>query len=130
MHAAVAWTLLGFAVAAPVPPEPLPDPLGWGFLGIRVEAGTLRIAGVEPGTPAEKAGLRPDDEFVRVGDLTPLSFDEVAEHISGFRPGSSMKVVVNRNGESQSVVVRLGVRPAELPPPPTRTRVIPVLPEP
>lgn len=126
--------VLGVLVAvsvglAPVPPEPTPDPLAWGYLGVRVDAGSLRLSGVEPGTPAAKAGLQSGDEIVRIGDLAPTTFQEVAEHISSFRPGSLLRVVVRRDGEERSYVVRLGVRPGELGIPPVRGRVVP-LPDP
>lgn len=107
---------------APVPAEPPPDPLAWGYLGIRVEQGTLEVRGVEPNTPAERAGLQPGDELVKVGTLEPRSFDEVAEHISTFRPGSKLRVEVRRGDDMKVFTVRLGVRPADLPPPPIRTR--------
>ncbi len=108
---------------SPVPPDaPPPDPLAWGYLGVRVEGGTLRLSGVEPQTPAAKAGLQPGDEIVRIGNLTPTTFEQVAEHICSFRPGSMLRVVVRRDGEEKTYVVRLGVRPGELGPPPNRTR--------
>ena len=113
-------------VLAPVPAEPLPDPLAWGYLGIRVEQGTLEVRGVEAGTPAERAGLRPGDELVQIGKLVPRTFEEVAEHISTFRPGSRLKVKVRRDGSIKEFSVRLGVRPADLPPPPNKNR--PMLP--
>jgi|YNPBryunderm2012_1023409.scaffolds.fasta_scaffold62286_2 S1-C subfamily serine protease len=118
--------ILTATVLAPVPAEPLPDPLAWGYLGIRVEQGTLEVRGVEAGTPAERAGLRPGDEIVQIGELIPQTFEEVAEHISSFRPGSRLKVKVRRDGTMMTFIVRLGVRPADLPPPPIKNR--PMLP--
>lgn len=102
------------AVAAPVPDERPPDPLAWGYLGVRVETGTLRIASVEPGTPAAKAGLAANDEFVKVGTLRPKEFEEVAKHISSFRPGSLLTVTFRRGARTKDVTVRLGARPADL----------------
>jgi serine protease Do len=110
----------------PVPAEPPPDPLAWGYLGIRVEQGTLEIRGVEPDTPAEKAGLLAGDEIVKIGNLEPRTFDEVAEHIGTFRPGSRLRVEVRRGETTKTFTVRLGVRPADLPPPPIRNRDLPV----
>ena len=118
MNGAIGWGLVAFAVGlAPVPAGPPPDPLALGYLGVRVEPGTLRIVGIEAGTPAARAGLQPNDEFVRVGDLRPQTFDEVAEHISTFRPGTVLRVEVRRGADVRDFTVRLGVRPAELPSP-------------
>ena len=118
--------IMAFSLGAPVPKLPPPDPLAWGYLGVKVPQGTMTLSSVEPDGPAIKAGLLADDEIVALGTLTkPKSFDEVAEHIASFRPGSQMKVTVRRNNEEKSFVVTLGVRPVELGPPPNRSRVAP-----
>lgn len=119
--------LLASTLAAPVPKTvaPEPDPLGWGYLGVRVLRGELVLESVEDGTPAAKAGLQAKDELVAVGTLTKLkSFEEVAEHISSFRPGSTMVVKVKRGEKLITVTVKLGVRPAELGPPPNSRRKV------
>ena len=107
---------------APVPPDPVPDPLAWGYLGIRVLQGSLEVSSVEPDTPAERAGLQSGDRLVKVGTLEPQSFEQVAEHISTFRPGSKLRVEVRRGDAVKVFEVRLGVRPSNLPPPPNGTR--------
>ena len=86
---------------------PAPDPLARGYLGVMVEQGALRISTVMPNTPAEKAGLRAGDDFVKVGDLKPQNFEEVRQHISAFRPGTELTIVVRRGEETKTVTVRL-----------------------
>lgn len=116
--------IFGPLLAAPVPKPADPDPLSWGYLGVRVMQGQLRLTAVEPNTPAARAGLLAEDELVSVGTLTKLkSFDDVAEHISNFRPGSLMKVQVKRGNDLKIFEVRLGVRPIELGPPPNKRRI-------
>ena len=66
--------LLLLLTLAPVPTGPAPDPLARGYLGVMVEQGVLRISTVMPNTPADKAGLRAGDDFVKVGDLKPQNF--------------------------------------------------------
>lgn len=131
MSGLLAGAILAASIGlTPVPAEPLPDPLAWGYLGVRVDNGTLMIQGVEPNTPAAKIGLQPGDQIARIGDLTPATFTEVAEHISTYRPGSRLKIVIRReNGVEKEFVVRLGVRPAEIGPPPFRGRVVPFDPD-
>ncbi|OWK45237.1 PDZ domain-containing protein [Fimbriiglobus ruber] len=109
---------------APVPAEPPPDPLGWGYLGVRVDAGSLTIASVDPSTPAARAGIQAGDEFIKVGELKPKLFEEVSEHICTFRPGSVLRVEVRRSstGETKVFTVRLGVRPPEAGAPSSRSR--------
>ncbi len=101
--------LLTLAVAAA---EVAPDPLGKGFLGVTVSAGSLTVSGVSPGTPADLAGFLPGDEFVRVGDLAPTDFTQVTAHLKAFRPGSRLTFVVKRGGTELTLTARLAARPA------------------
>jgi S1-C subfamily serine protease len=101
-------------VGAPIPPEPQPDPLAPGYMGIRIQSGTLTIESVEPGMPASKAGIQPHDVIVRVGTLEPRLFEEVVDHICSFRPGAIVEIEVKRGGEKKLLKVKLGVRPPEL----------------
>jgi S1-C subfamily serine protease len=103
------------ALAAPVPKmaEPPPDPLGHGYMGVRVQSeGTLQISSVEPNTPASAAGLRAGDIFVRVGPLTPQTFDEVREMIGSLRPGTRIDVVYLREKRELTTAIVLADRPA------------------
>jgi S1-C subfamily serine protease len=101
-----------------VPVEPPPDPLAWGYLGVTVDPpGTLRVGTVQPNSPAARAGLQPGDDIVQVGTRKPRTFDEVAEHIATFRPGTVLRVVVRRGEETKTFTVRLAVRPPDLRPP-------------
>ena len=113
-------------IGAPVPPEPTPDPLGRGYMGIFVQTGTLTIQDVERGHPAQKAGIRKDDIIVRVGSLQPDNFKQVIAHVCSFRPGAIVEIEVQRGNERKTFKVKLGLRPPELdqnitppdPPPP------------
>ena len=99
---------------APVPPEPAPDPLGRGYMGIQVQTGGLMVDRVEPNTPAAKAGLRSGDLLVRVGTLEPREFQQVVAHVTSFRPGAVIEIEVKRGGELKSVKLKLAARPPEL----------------
>jgi C-terminal processing protease CtpA/Prc len=101
-------------VGAPVPPEQSPDPLGRGYMGIRVQSSSLIIESVEHGLPAEKAGLKPQDVIVRVGTLEPQVFKQVVDHICSFRPGALVEIEVQRGSERKVFKIKLGQRPAEL----------------
>ncbi len=101
-------------IGAPVPPEPTPDPLGRGYMGIFVQTGTLTIESVEHGHPAEKAGIRAHDVIVRVGSLQPQEFRQVVAHICSYRPGAIVEIEVQRGDERKVFKVKLAQRPAEL----------------
>jgi S1-C subfamily serine protease len=115
--------LAGTIPASPVPAEPLPDPLGWGYLGVRTSIDDeLKFGTVDPGTAAARGGLLPGDQVLRIGNLRPRTFSEMANYISSFRPGTELKIEVRRGFETKEVTVRLGVRPLEAGPPPIRDR--------
>jgi len=111
---------------APMPREPMPDPLARGYLGIVVEQGTLMIKDVEPGTPAAKVGLRSGDVITRVGQLQPDAFDQVVNQICTYRPGTLLEVEVRRGSESHVLMVRLAARPERLGLPPGVTDQMPI----
>jgi S1-C subfamily serine protease len=101
-------------VSAPIPKPPPPDPLGMGFIGFFPQNPTsLIIDRISPNSPAERAGLRPGDEFIRVGTLEPRVFDQLRTYVSGFRPGTVIKLVIKRRGEIKSITLTLGTRPAD-----------------
>jgi S1-C subfamily serine protease len=114
MSELLAAFLTAVAVLAPVPADPKPDPLAWGYLGVQfANPGSLQIGLVQPGTGAAKAGIQPGDDLVSVGSLKARNYEEVVEHIGGFRPGTQLQVVVRRNGQTKEFTVKLGVRPAD-----------------
>jgi S1-C subfamily serine protease len=106
-------------IHAPVPPEPAPDPMARGYMGITVQTGGLAIESVEPNQPADKAGLRPGDILVRVGTLEPQTFDQVIAHVCSFRPGAIVEIEVKRGNQRKTVKVKLACRPERLDPPGT-----------
>jgi S1-C subfamily serine protease len=124
MSELLAAILMAVAVLAPVPADPRPDPLAWGYLGVRFAAqGSVQIGNVEPGTPAAKAGIQPGDDLVKIGNLRARQYEQVVEYISSLRPGTVVKVEVMRNGEKKEFTVKLGVRPAEAGTPPRQDRL-------
>jgi S1-C subfamily serine protease len=109
---------------APVPPEPAPDPMARGYMGITVQSGALAIESVQPGMPAAKAGLQGGDVLLRVGTLEPREFDQVVSHICSFRPGAVVEVEVQRGDQRRTFKVKLACRPADLDPPTRQPRPI------
>ncbi|MFO0850055.1 MAG: PDZ domain-containing protein [Gemmataceae bacterium] len=111
------WVVVGLA---PVPADPPPDPLGWGYLGIRLEENRplngdgfrLRLTEVVPNAPAARAGLQLGDEVVRISGHRPASQLDAIRTIANYRPGSVIRMEIRRAGGPQVVFVRLGVRPA------------------
>lgn len=101
-------------MAAPVPRDPIPDPLGRGYLGIYFGDEDLSVGRVEPGTAAAKAGLLPGDVFLRVGPLQPRERLDMQRLLFALRPGSRVRVTVQRGDLQKTLVIQLGSRPPEL----------------
>jgi putative serine protease PepD len=98
------------------------------YLGIRMEQVPDGVAVTEvlPGTPAEKAGLRPATETTIVdGQEQPSGGDVVVEFdgekvtsavalqsaVDARRPGDTVAITIVRNGSRRLLEVTLGVRP-------------------
>ena len=109
---------------APVPAEPPPDPLGWGYLGVAPEVRTMKLSTVQPGTPAARAGLQVGDELLSVGKVKAEDWQEITETICRTRPGTVVLIKVRRDGDEKTIPVRVGTRPPppELPVPEFRSR--------
>ncbi len=68
------------------------------FVGIPTPVDTTRIGKVNEGSPAEKAGLIPDDVLLEINGQPTLSWLDVLEGVKG-SDGQLVSVVVERQGE-------------------------------
>ena len=85
---------------------------GRAFLGVRVSSivgGGVLVAGVTPGGPAAKAGIKPGEIIVAVdGKPTPTA-DVLVAVLAGLKPGRRVSVkVLQRNRKVRTVIVTLG----------------------
>ena len=82
------------------------------FLGVTLEevisTGGIRVVSVEPGGPAESAGLQKDDEVIAIGGQSVKRLDTVRELLERHRPGQEMTVKVKRDGKELELAVTLG----------------------
>lgn len=70
------------------------------------------VVQVEPGAPAATAGVRQGDIIVRIGDRPVDSEVDLFDYLRSQRPGTKVALVIDRNGERQTVEVTLAERPA------------------
>jgi S1-C subfamily serine protease len=70
---------------------------------------------VTAGTPAEEAGLQAGDVITAVDGVT-IDGDHqfINEAIMNHKPGDTVTLTIDRNGQSQDITVTLGTRPADL----------------
>ncbi|MEO9363310.1 MAG: trypsin-like peptidase domain-containing protein [Nitrososphaera sp.] len=74
-------------------------------------AGAL-VAGVEPYSPADDAGLRRGDIIEEIDGSAVDDPSQVASHVKGKKPGNSIAVTVNRYGRQFHVGVEVDERPS------------------
>jgi S1-C subfamily serine protease len=63
------------------------------------------------GAPARDGGLRGGDLITRFDDRTITSASDLGQAVLTRKPGDTVKIVVQRNGKSQTLSVKLGTRP-------------------
>ncbi|WP_232203520.1 S1C family serine protease [Rubrobacter xylanophilus] len=78
--------------------------------GLEVTSGAL-VARVEPGSPADEAGLRRGDIIVALDGTEIRSSGDLYSALRDYRPGDEVRLTVVRNGERQRIEVTLGERP-------------------
>jgi S1-C subfamily serine protease len=105
--------LIWLLICAPVPEGPKFDPTGRGYLGVVVSPESLRIATIQPGTPAEKAGLLPGDDIVEMNGFKPESNTGVIEFLKALRPGAEVTMTIKRAGKPLTLKIRIMARPPE-----------------
>ena len=70
------------------------------------------VQDVTPGSPAERAGLRPYDVIAAVDGQAVSGGDQLIAMVSARRPGEAVTLRVNRDGRDISTLVKLAERPA------------------
>ena len=80
--------------------------------GLKVDTGAL-ISGVLDGQPAAEAGLQPGDVVVRMDGKPVTSGTQLRNYVASRKPGATVDVSVNRNGEKLEMKVNLQERTAE-----------------
>jgi serine protease Do len=79
-------------------------------LGIKNGQGII-VAGIEKGTPADKAGIKSQDVITKVNGKKIESYDSFRNEIAAMKPGNSVKLSVDRNGKSIEIDATLSERP-------------------
>jgi 2-alkenal reductase len=83
--------------------------------GLTVQNGAL-VADVEPGTPAEQAGLQPNDIITAVNGVSLAQENSLRYMLTQFQPGDTVELTVLRNGEEIKIPLTLATRPENLVP--------------
>lgn len=70
----------------------------------------MRISGVTPGSPADRAGLKAGDVIVRFGGAEVTELYSYTDALRSKKPGDEVQVIVLRNGERVTLTATLGRR--------------------
>ncbi|MFP4354424.1 MAG: trypsin-like peptidase domain-containing protein [Phycisphaerae bacterium] len=92
--------------------QPVDDDLAESF-SLPHTRGVL-VAQVAPGGPAEQAGLQEGDFVTEIDGRDVRGSDDVRTIIASLSPGHVARIVVYRQGEQQSIEVRLGRQPEDM----------------
>jgi len=85
------------------------------YLGVRVDdaqGGGAHIAEVVNGGPADDAGVQQGDVITAVDGQPVTSGDDLRLAVENHKPGEDMTLTVKRNGDTKTITVKLGTRPA------------------
>jgi hypothetical protein len=74
------------------------------------EATGVRLTGVSPGSPAERAGLRAGDVIIEFGGMAVADLYQFTDALQARQPGDTVQVVVRRDGSPMTVTAVLGRR--------------------
>lgn len=76
-------------------------------------SGGVLVAGVFPGTAAEKAGLKPNDVIVGLDGAAITDFNDLLTRLRKYRAGDTLKLELVHDGEKRTADLTLGERPRE-----------------
>jgi serine protease Do len=74
----------------------------------------LVVESARPGSPAETAGFKPADVIVRAGDLSVNDEADFERALLGHSVGDEIRVVVKRDGKTETVSLKLAASSADL----------------
>lgn len=81
-------------------------------LGLKKSAGAL-IAQVEPGGPADKAGIEAGDVVIKFNGQNIVDASDLPHSVGLIAPGREASAVVVRKGKERKLNIKVGTRPGE-----------------
>ncbi len=81
-------------------------------LGLSEVRGAL-VSAVQPGSPAERAGIRRGDVIVSLNDAPVSDSNSLRNQVARMQPGSEVTLMISRDNREQELRVTLGELPAD-----------------
>jgi serine protease Do len=79
----------------------------------RTDGNGALVASLEPGGPAERAGVRPGDVITQFNGQPVESGRDLSRAVAAIKPGSQVPVTVIRDGAPQELTISIGQRQEE-----------------
>ena len=97
-----------------IPPrEKMP---GRAYVGITsMDLSTALVADVVVDSPAEKAGILPNDTIVQINDVKINSFTDLTNYIGPLMPGALVNIIVQRGGVNKNISMTTQEAPLSAP---------------
>jgi S1-C subfamily serine protease len=93
-------------------------PVKHSYVGVELDgnsSGGALISAVRPGSPADNAGLHPQDLVTAINGKQITSTEQFIAAIDNYSPGTTVTLSVRRGGQTKQIQVRLGTRPRATP---------------
>jgi S1-C subfamily serine protease len=103
----VCLSVAAIAASAARAAEPAPGMLG---VTLRDDGGRVFVKDVYLGGPAQRAGLRPGDRILAVGDKAVSTIAELVETLAAYEAGARIEIRASRDGWSKELPATLGKR--------------------
>jgi S1-C subfamily serine protease len=90
-------------------------PVKHSYVGVELNgssAGGAGISSVQPGSPAQAARLQDGDLITAIDGQTITSTDQFIATVDNYQPGQTITLTIKRGGQTTSIKVKLGTRPA------------------
>jgi S1-C subfamily serine protease len=88
------------------------------YVGVQLgsnSTGGAQVQSIQPGSPAETAGLQPRDLVTAINGKTISSTEQFIATIDGYSPGDTVSLTVKRGGQTKQIKLKLGTRPQAAP---------------
>jgi S1-C subfamily serine protease len=81
----------------------------------------LKVTGIYPNSPAQRAGIQVNDYLVKMGDRDIHTMSDMRAAVIRLRPSEAIHIIIERSGQRQEVDIKIESRPASIPSQPTRS---------
>jgi putative serine protease PepD len=89
-------------------------PVKHSYVGVELNgnsSGGAQVQSVQPGSPAESAGIQPGDIVTAINGKAISSTEGFIATVDNFPPGDKITLTINRGGQTHTITITLGTRP-------------------